>query len=334
MGYDSMRVELLGMLQEQFPVADVAGILQIVDAVAYKYEINKKETALTVIGSVPEIVKLYIAAKAVENLTKGTLTYYKNGLLSFFSSVRKNYTDITANDIRVYLYYYKQERGVSDSTLERMRVVINSFFTWLVEEEYLQKNPCRKVATIHSVPEKRHSMSMIELEKLRELCADKREKAVVDFLYSTGCRVQELCNVKISDIDLAEKTVQITKGKGGKSRVTYLNPEAIVSLSAYIQSRNDNCEYAFSRIRGGVGQLHKKAIEEMIDRIVAREPGSFKTHITPHVFRHTAATVALRNGMPIDQVQRFLGHSKISTTLIYAETDDSMVKSLHQKCVS
>ena len=332
MNYDSLRLELVGKLSEQFPTETVEKIINTVDIVSNGYNISKKETGLIVNGSIPEIVKLYIATKGVENLSRGTLCNYRLALVHFFNAVRKPIADITANDIRVYLFNYKHERNVKDSTLEGKRVVLNSFFTWCVDEEYLSKNPARKVAPIKIQQPDRHGMTPLELERFRALCQTKREKATVDFLFSTGCRVQELCNVKKTDIDWNEKTVNIIHGKGGKNRVTFLNPEAIVSLTDYINSRNDNSEYLFTSQRQSK-QLSKKSVERSIQKIAGRAITEFSTHITPHVFRHTAATVALRNGMPIEQVQRFLGHSKISTTLIYAATDDSMIKMNHQKCV-
>ena len=332
MNYDSMRLELIGKLSEQFPAETVERIVTTVDVVSNGYEISRKETGLIVNGSIPEIVKVYIAAKAVENLSRGSLENYRLTLVNFFSTVNKPLSDITANDIRIYLYNYKKERNVKDSTLESKRIVIHSFFAWCVDEEYLSKNPARKVSPIRIQQPNRHGMTPLELERFRSLCQTKREKATVDFLFSTGCRVQELCNVKKSDIDWNEKTVNIVHGKGGKNRVTFLNPEAIISLSDYINSRNDDCEYLFTTTRQHK-QLSKKSVEVSINNIASRSTKEFSTHITPHVFRHTAATVALRNGMPIEQVQRFLGHSKISTTLIYASTDDNMVKMNHQKCV-
>ena len=332
MSYDAMRLELVGKLSEQFPAEIVGKIVNTFDVVAQGYTIGRQETALIVSNSIPEIVKAYIAAKAVENLARGSLNNYFLALKHFFSTVRKPLEDINANDIRAYLYTYKKERNIKDSTLEGKRIIIHSFFAWCVDEEYLAKNPARKVAPIKVQQPNRHGMTPLELERFRALCQTKREKATVDFLFSTGCRVQELCNVKKSDIDWNEKTVSIINGKGGKNRITYLNPEAIISLSDYINSRNDDCEYLFTMSRKKK-QLTKKSVERSIQQIAGRSTKEFSTHITPHVFRHTAATVALRNGMPIEQVQKFLGHSKISTTLIYASTDDSMVRMNHQKCV-
>lgn len=334
MSYDSMRTELIGKMTEKYSVDLINGFLSILDIVAAGYEVERKEMGLSVIGESPEIVKIYIASKAVEHLSMGTLKLYKLRLDNFFKTVRKSFTDITTNDIRVYLYGYKAQRGTSDQTLESMRMCFNSFFQWLVEEEYITKNPVRKISPIKFQPSERHAMSPLELEKLRSLCQSKREKAIVDFLYSTGCRVSELCDAKKKDVNWTDRTFHVVCGKGGKSRTTYLNAECIISLREYLSSRNDDDEHLFTTERRPFNGFGKKAVENILTDIVKRSPESFTTHITPHVFRHTSATIALRNGMPIEQVQRFLGHSKVATTLIYAATDDSMVKSSHQRCVS
>lgn len=332
MNYDTMRLELTGKLSDLYPADMVGDILHIMDTVAGGYEISRKETALTVLGGIPEIVKLYISARAVENIKKGSLDGYRRILTQLFETVRKPFSEITANDIRLFLYKYKQDRGVTDSTIEHYRIVIHGFFEWLITEEYLTKSPARKVTPIKVRQPERHSMTQIELERLRSICKDERERAIIDFLYSTGCRVSEMCDVKISDIDWNEKTVFIRNGKGGKNRVTFLNAKAIVSLQEYIKARKDGSEYLFVSRRKD--KMQKRGVEDCIKRITARKPEYFQTHITPHVFRHTAATVALHNGMPLEQVQRFLGHAKISTTLIYAELDTSTVQESHKKCVS
>ena len=334
MSYDALRTELIGKMTEKYPVDLINDFLSTLDIVAAGYEVERKETSLSIIGESPEIVKIYIASKAVEHLSMGTLKLYKLRLDNFFKTVRKSFADITTNDVRVYLFNYKAQRGTSDHTMESMRTCFNSFFQWLVEEEYITKNPVRKIATIKYQPSERHAMSPLELEKLRSLCQNKREKAIVDFLYSTGCRVSELCSAKKNDINWTERTFHVVCGKGGKSRTTYLNAECIISLREYLASRKDDDDHLFCTERRPFNGFGKKTVENMLSDIVARSPESFDTHITPHVFRHTSATIALRNGMPIEQVQRFLGHSKVATTLIYAATDDSMVKSSHQRCVS
>lgn len=333
MSYDIMRVELIGKLQDNFPADSVEGIMNIIDSVAGGYEIKKQETALTVVEGVPDVVKLYISAKACENLSQRTLEGYYRNLARFFQTVRKSYKDITTNDVRVYLFQYKQTRNVGGSMLNWIRMSLMGFFDWLIGEELIKTNPVRKIGVIKAEQPNRHSMTMLELEKLRSLCKDRKEKAIIDFMYSTGCRVSEMCNVKLTDVNLQEKTVNITKAKGGKNRVTYLNAEAVVSITDYLNTRKEQSEYLFTSFRGG-RQMCKRSVEDWLKKLTERAPGYFQTHITPHVFRHTAATTALRNGMPLEQVQRFLGHAKISTTQIYASTDDSSVKLNHQKCVS
>ena len=197
-------------------------------------------------------------------------------------------------------------------------------------ESIVTINPVKRIATIKVEDSPRHAMQRTELEYLRNACLSLRDKALVDFLYSTGGRVSEVCNARITDINWEKKSVSIRHGKGNKSRLTYLNPEAEVSLKAYLASRSDSSPYIFTRIRGRSDKpLSPKAIQEAIGKIVLNSSRDFSVHITPHIFRHTIATVALRNGMPLEQVQRFLGHSKPETTLIYAEVSDDDVRRSH-----
>lgn len=173
-------------------------------------------------------------------------------------------------------------------------------------------------------------MKRIELEYIRNACTNLRDKALVDFLYSTGARVTELCYAKIENIDWEKKSLLIEHGKGDVTRFTYLNPECEVSLKAYLNSRKDNSPYIFARTRGDSSlPLTAKSIQSTIDNIVVRSGRNFSVHITPHIFRHTIATVLLRNGMPVEQVQRFLGHANINTTMIYAEVSDDVVRHSH-----
>ena len=175
-------------------------------------------------------------------------------------------------------------------------------------------------------------MTAIELETVRKCCQTLREKALVDFLYSTAARINEVCSLDIRHVDFSDHTVRIERGKGGKGRTTFLNAEAEISLKAYLASRSDDCPALFVPVYGSARHLKNRALEEEIRRIVSRCDLSVK--VTPHVFRHTAASIALQRGMPINQVQAWLGHARIQTTLRYAKTLNHDVKISHQKYVA
>lgn len=332
MSYETLRNDLSVRLLESFTPDQVRGILESLDIVSSDYEVTRKSKDLILVGSMPEIVKVYVASKAVENRSPRTLDSYRRILANFFAAVAIPFPNVSANDIRAYLYKYKQTHGVGDSTLNTMRSVICGFFAWTTNEEYIARNPAARIGVIHHQPADRHAMTPMELETMRSVCSTPREKALVDLLYSTGCRVSEVASLLISDVDLDAGSAVVRHGKGDKRRTVYLNAESIVSLRAYLASRTDDCPSLFVSDRMPAHPLTSRSIEIAISRI--RDRSGIAAHVTPHVFRHTTATTALRSGMPVEQVQRLLGHSNINTTLIYAKTDDSDVKANHQRFVS
>ena len=322
MDYRRFKKQVLSLLQDGCSIQNIAEAL---DSVANEYNICKKEESKIIL----EPLSMFLAAKNVEDKSKQTLKLYRSVLSSFLKSANKPVSQITTSDIRNYLSSCKQ-KGYKNSTVGNTRRIMNSFFEWCVLEGIVQSNPVRRIAAIKQEKSPRHAMHRIELEYLRNACHNLRDKALVDFLYSTGARVTELCNVKIDNINWERKEVFINHGKGGVSRLTYLNPEAEVSLKAYLMSREDDSPYLFARTRGtSIEPLNAKTVQNAIDHIVQLSGRQFSVKITPHVFRHTIATVLLRNGMPVEQVQRFLGHANINTTMIYAEVRDDDVRRSH-----
>ena len=333
--YETFRDELfmeLSLNAHGVTMQQIYTILNIVDRVAKTYEISKMTTdIITVEDGVPSVVKYFIASKAVEQKSKGTLQNYTLVLSNFFRTVGKGVKDVTPNDVRVYLHQYMEERKVKGNTMEMIRHVFNSFFAWCYAEEYVLKNPMIHIGAIKADTKEREALEPIELEYIRKACRNEREKAIIDFLFSTGCRVSEMCNIKYNDVDFEKRTVFIRNGKGGKDRTTFINPESMVSLKAYLPHRMNDSTYLFTHSKhlGDVG-CSKKSVEILLRKIVARCP-QIKKKVTPHVMRHTAATIALRNGMPLEQVKEFLGHSNLNTTMIYAKIDKEEVKRSHDK---
>ena len=309
--------------------------MQILDQVAQKYTIQKQTTDLISIeDGEPAILKYYLVAKSIEGLSPTTLSFYRITLKNFFAKVNKSYTDITTNDIRIYLFQYKEERKVQNCTLDTIRVVITSFYDWCLTEGLpIQTNPARAVNPIKQEEKPRESLTPIELEYIRDACKTLREKALIDFLYSTACRVSEVVNAKISNINWQDHSILIEHGKGNKTRKTYINAECEVSLRAYLNSRTDGTDYLFVTSRKPLNPLGKKSIEVEINNICARVQDKLHCHVHPHLLRHTSATIALHNGMPIEQVRQFLGHSNIKNTLIYAKSNDTEVRLSHEKYV-
>lgn len=331
MSYELFRNDVYNELSKQLSACQLETVLKTIDKIALEYNFSKAETALTVVNNIPAAVKYYIASKATENLSHGTLTNYYNMLKNFFSTLQKRLEDINSNDIRTYLTWYQQQRNISDRTKEQMRIYLNGFFDWCVNEDMLVKNPVTRVHAIKFNQKERYVVSQMELEKMRFACNTKREKAIIDILVSSGLRVTELCDLKKQDIDWDTKSVHVRHGKGDKERVTYINAEAVISVSAYLDDRNDNSPYIIVNERGEQKRrLGKKTIETIVQNIAQRAGVSEK--VNPHNLRHTFATNMIRNGCPVEHVQKMLGHTKISTTMIYTRINDEDVRRNHERC--
>lgn len=332
MSFESFRAEFSSLLRDRLPDDAVSSVLSSLDELSQSWDFQKKSTDLIVSDGLPEAVRLYIATKSIENVKKGTLYNYTADLRNFFLKVAKPVNSVEASDVRLYLAWYKTSRKVKDSTLDRIRIALKGFFSWCVDEDIIKKNPLRHVQPIRCADPERLPMTALELEKVRNACRTLREKALVDFLYSTAARVSELSNLDIRHVNLTDHTVRIEHGKGDKGRTTFLNAEAEISLRAYLDSRTDDCAALFVNKYGEKRRMQKRSIEDEICRIVSR--CDLSVHVTPHIFRHTAASLALQRGMPIEQVQKFLGHARIQTTLRYAKILSADVKSSHAKYVA
>ena len=302
-------------------------VLSMVDLSMQNFEISNKPLNIIPASGFPEVAKYYLASKGVSNLSKGTLKQYRYKLTHFFDTVKKPYTDITANDIRIYLFSFKQERNASDCYVDNVRITLNSFFQWCVDNEYLLRNPCAKVDKIKYQTKRREPMTTLSLEDLRWHCQDVREKALIDFLYSTGCRISECAGVLLSDIDWEKNSVRLRYCKGNKERTVFFNDEAKVSLKAYIEKRGHISPALWTSAKAPHQQLKTHALEDIVRKVGER--AGIKTY--PHKLRHTFATVGLRNGMPLEKLQALLGHTNPQTTLIYAKLNSDILQLEHQK---
>ena len=332
--YEQMRNALLLEITTVFPEMEGDAADQIgkaLDRAAYPFEVSVKETALAVCENlIPEIVKIYIAVKKTEGLSDATLSNYARTLKHFFIWVRKPVDQVVANDVRMFLYQYRQAHKISDRTLDKYRQMICWFFTWAYREEYIPKDPCKAVKSIKHEVKERQALTQLELERLRLACVTKRDKAILEFMYSTGCRVSELTTVEISDVNMKEGTVQLF-GKGRKYRTSFINAKAEVALIEYLKERNDESSYLFVSERRPHGGLTKAGVEKIIHQISQRS--DVKKHVTPHIIRHTTATQAVNNGMPIEDVSKLLGHVSVATTMIYAKVSNEIVQTQHMRCI-
>ena len=330
--YNEFRIE---MIRELVGAGIDDNLLQqvmgVVDKVGSEFDVSRKEKALVPIGMTgPRLVMEYLACRSLEGLSRETLYGYQKILYNFVISLRKPIGDVEAVDLRTYLY--QQHRGVSNRTLDRIRGAISVFFRWASAEGRIAKDPCISIHSIKYACKPRMALSQLELEYVRKVCGDIREKAIVEFLYSTGCRVSELCGVKKSDIDWQNMTVQVF-GKGSKYRTCFINAKAYVMLQDYLATREDKDEHLFVSDRKPHQGLSRFAVEKIISDVSDRAYRLTGKRVTPHIFRHTTATVALQAGMPVQNVSRMLGHVRVETTMTYAEINNEDVKREHTKYV-
>lgn len=308
-------------------------VMGTVDRLGTKFEVSRKVTALVPIElTSTRIIMEYLACKSLEGLSKQTIYNYQTILLCFIRTVRKPMEEIEPNDIRLYLYQYQQKRKVSNRTLDKIRATISGFFHWAALERRIQNDPCACITAIKFTVKPRSALNQLELEYIRRACGSIREKAIIELLYSTGCRVSELCGIKKCDVNWQNRTVEVF-GKGSKYRTCYINAKAYVTIMDYLNSRIDDDEYLNVSERKPYGGLTRYSIEKIVRDISQRAYRMTGKHVTPHIFRHTTATTALQNGMPVQNVSRMLGHEQIETTMIYAELNNNDVQRDHTRYV-
>lgn len=306
-------------------------ILQELQMFSNDYDIQKKETSVVPYEEqLPDCYRVYMVAKKIEGLSKGTLQTYKLYLEHFLLNVCKPIEEITANDIRVYLYSYQQTRRVSNRTMDGRRLVLNTFFDWCFQEGYISQNPCRQIHPIKYEAKLVEPLTGVELELVRDACRTQREKALIELFYSTGCRVSEMARLQKADVDFRKGEVHLF-GKGSKHRISYINAKAEVALKKYLLQRIDDNPSLFVSERKPYKPLAKEGIEAIIKKIGERS--GIGRRVYPHLIRHTTATDALERGMNVAEVQKILGHEKLDTTMIYAKVCQENVKFDHKRFI-
>lgn len=271
-------------------------------------------------------ISLFISAKQLDGLSKkNTLKNYNLHLSSFARFLKRNVEDITTMHIRNYLSDFQY---LKPSSIATKVSVLKSFFGWLFEEEIIQKDPTRKIKSPKYNKHNPKYLDVDELEMLRDACESPRERSLVECLYATGSRLSEIQNMNISDIDFTNFAAKVI-GKGNKERDVFFSLKAIHHLKKYLNSRNDDNNALFVSLRKPYGRLSPRGIQREIEQIAKRSP--IKKKVTPHVLRHTFATLSLGNNMDISVISSILGHSDISTTQIYAHVTDENKKYQYKK---
>ena len=323
--------EVVERLSHRISAEDLFVVREVLFFVANDYDITPRSTELAVVpDGLPQEVKEFLVTKKIEGLSEATLKQYHGSLKRLFDKVKKPVNQIRTEDLRIYLYKIQEESHMSEVSLENQRTYLVSFFRWLMSNGYLVRDPVANLKPIKYEKKIRQPLTDTEMECLRMACITSRDKAIVEVLYSTGCRVSELIRIKVSDIDFEKREVRLF-GKGKKHRIAYLNARATLNIRLFIGNRGYESEYVFTSDKKPHGALSARTVEDTIKRL--GESAGITVKVFPHRIRHTTATDALRKGMPIEQVQQLLGHEKIETTLEYAKVNRDELKEKHAKYI-
>lgn len=309
-------------------------VLQELQVFTFNYDISQRETHVVPYQSnVPDCYRVYMVAKKIEGMSPESMKTYNFYLTDFFEHINRPFEQVTTNDIRIYLYETQKRTGFSNRTLDGKRLVINTFMDWCWKERYIPNNPCASIKPIKFEEKPREPLSSMELEIVRDACENYRDKAMIELFYSTGCRLSEMVNLKISDIDFASKEVHLF-GKGSKHRTSYLNAKAEYMLKKYFElerPKESISDSVFVIFRKPYNGMQKGAIYARVKAIQKRS--GIERSLFPHLLRHTMATHALNRGMNVAEVKEILGHEKLDTTMIYAKISHDSAKFNHKRYI-
>lgn len=276
-----------------------------------------------------ELMNLFLSAKKVEGCSEKSLHYYQKTIEAMFNGIDKSIKDMTTDDIRVYLSNYQLKNGSSKVTIDNIRRILSTFFSWLEDEDYILKSPARRIHKVKTALCIKETYSDESLESMRDNCENIRDLAMIDLLASTGMRVGEMILLNRNDIDFINRECKVL-GKGNKERIVYFDARTKIHLLEYLKSRSDSNEALFVSLNQPNERLKIGGVEVRI-RELGKKLNIPKAH--PHKFRRTLATMAIDKGMPIEQLQVLLGHKRIDTTLQYAMVNQSNVKASHKKYI-
>lgn len=317
-------VKILNEMSEYLSITQMKKLQEVILKVFAEEDADKVEIPNE------EFLKMFLDAKKIEGCSERTLQYYKVTVEHLLSQTEVAVRKITTEEIRAYLAEYQKNSQCTNVTIDNIRRNISSFFSWLEEEDYILKSPMKRIHKIKTKTVVKSVISDEGIEKLRDNCTEIRDLAIIDLLYSTGIRVGELVNLNIDDIDLEGREC-VVYGKGDKERRVYFDAKAKVHLKEYIEKRNDSNSALFVTLDAPHDRLKISGVEIRL-RQLGRQLDLERIH--PHKFRRTMATRAIDKGMPIEQVQKILGHSQIDTTMQYAMVNQNNVKTSHQKYMS
>lgn len=329
-----MKEQLISnILQKMLPVLDNWQLEQLKGAL--EEEFKSVEFSESVISNQKEtqtdfqLISSFIAAKRIEGCSEKSLHYYENTIQCTVNNIAKDIKHLTTDDLRVYLTTYQQQHNSSRVTIDNIRRILSSFFSWLEDEGYIFKSPIRRIHKVRTDKIIKETYTDEELETLRDNTTTIRDLAIIDMLASTGMRIGEMVLLNKADVDFTERECKVL-GKGNKERIVYFDARTKLHLQQYLDSRQDENEALFVSLRKPCKRITIGGIESRL-RKMGQKLEINKVH--PHKFRRTLATMAIDKGMPIEQLQRLLGHQRIDTTLQYAMVKQSNVKLAHKKYI-
>ena len=317
---DEAIIKIVGKLTLEFNELDQLKVREIVEEVLYKYEVTSCETAL-VATDVEQRLQIYLACKKLDGLSETTLNNYKRELTIFAGYIKKPIATVNTMDLRMFLAV--RCKNLKPGSTNTQMSVLKSFFGWLSDEEYIPKDPSKKLKQTKEPKRLREALSDEEVENLRQACKSDREKSLIEFLVSSGCRLSELTGINIEQINWYEMSLKVI-GKGNKERKVFFSVKAKILLKKYLKDRKGNSEALFISIKAPYGRLGNRAVEHEIHKIAER--ANFDKAVFPHIFRHSYATHNLNAGMPLPILQKLMGHSSADTTMIYAEMSEENIQ--------
>ena len=300
---------------------------EVLQHTLFNYEVVENENKKK--ASEQNLVELFLAAKRIEGCSEKSLKYYESTIVAMLDELQVDVKQIVTDDIRTYLTEYQTRKQSSKVTIDNIRRILSSFFSWLEDEDYILKSPVRRIHKVKTGTNIKETYSDEALELMRDNCTELRDLAIIDMLASTGMRVGEMVLLNREDIDFNEREC-VVFGKGDKERIVYFDARTKIHLLNYLNSRNDDNPALFVSLQKPYDRLQISGVEVRL-RQYGKRLGLNKVH--PHKFRRTLATMAIDKGMPIEQLQQLLGHRRIDTTLQYAMVKQSNVKIAHRKYI-
>lgn len=323
---ESVMNEIILEMQSKVDNIQLIELKSALERIFYKYEIKEKIDFEDTEISNASYIELFLSAKKIEGCSLKSIKYYKATISNMLKIVNKNIKQIVTDDLRTYLTDYQINNNSSRVTIDNIRRILSSFFAWLEDENYIIKSPVRRIHKVKTGTNIKETYSDEMLELMRDECGNLRDLAMIDMLASTGMRVGEMVLLNREDINFTERKC-VVFGKGDKERIVYFDARTKIHLRNYLESRTDSNAALFVSLKSPYNRLEISGIEVRLRELGLRL-NIPKVH--PHKFRRTLATMAIDKGMPIEQLQKLLGHSRIDTTLQYAMVKQSNVKLAHR----